>query len=91
MQKVNYRHRMDDDKTVLIRDETRMTGIQIYLLLHADEHVFDLYDYLLVIAAGVGLVLLLRMIMLVLVRFCTSDSVRYNDVKYADVVGADLG
>lgn len=46
---VNYRHEMEGTTQNLIRDEIRITGIQIFLLLNGDEYGIDSYDLLLAI------------------------------------------
>lgn len=66
---VNYKHQVDDVNTVLLRDETWMTGIQVFLILNADEYEFDMYDLLLAISGTLGLIYVLRIVMFWLIKF----------------------
>jgi len=82
----NYKHAMVDNVPQLRRDEIRITGIQIYLLLNGDEYGLDPYDIAMVVWGGIGLVLILRNLMLLLIYFCSSDGNRWYTFKYAGIV-----
>ena len=77
---------MSDNQAVLARNEIRMTGIQIFLLVNADEYQFDVYDFAMNACATVGGVILIRMLLIWLVKYCSSDSDNFTDLKYAGIV-----
>ncbi|CAI2364044.1 unnamed protein product [Moneuplotes crassus] len=83
---VNYQYQLDSGVPRNVRDEMRITGLQIYLLLNADEYGLDFYDLSMMICGFVGIIYLLRNIMLFIVWYFLPNGINWHTFKYEAIV-----
>ena len=83
LNKLNFKQSADSSGAIVnSRDELRMTGIQIFLMLDANQYDLSLFYIIFSIVAAVGLIYFLRIFMLWLVMICSSNSNEFNEIKY---------